>query len=369
MKLGRNHPCWCGSGKKYKKCHLHRDTQPKIEASEALNFSKKSQNSGSCNCPDIMKPDCSGKPINSHSISKSLGLNTIAESGHILALKHDISTLTKNHGRAILGQLGVNKTSIFPGFCARHDKELFAPIEDATFSGSPEQCGLLSYRAMARERHTKVSGIRVNDFLKGSDKGRSLPEQMLIQRVLADYGLGLGLANQDIDRALAVHHEAVTNGNYTAFESAIFEFTQDFPLLCSTGHMPSDDWNGKIIQDLLDENLEAAWVTAVAFHSVDRAWVIFTWLRGTSEVEKFVASLSESFSGSEADALIKYFFSISENIAVDPKWWRSLGDVERQALEARIMDGVPTGGVLATMAPRKSEPIVSSLKLLSQRRV
>jgi uncharacterized protein YecA (UPF0149 family) len=24
-KIGRNDPCWCGSGKKYKKCHLGRD--------------------------------------------------------------------------------------------------------------------------------------------------------------------------------------------------------------------------------------------------------------------------------------------------------------------------------------------------------
>jgi hypothetical protein len=24
-KLGRNDPCWCGSGKKYKKCHLPED--------------------------------------------------------------------------------------------------------------------------------------------------------------------------------------------------------------------------------------------------------------------------------------------------------------------------------------------------------
>ncbi len=23
--LGRNEPCWCGSGKKYKHCHLERD--------------------------------------------------------------------------------------------------------------------------------------------------------------------------------------------------------------------------------------------------------------------------------------------------------------------------------------------------------
>ncbi len=23
--LGRNDPCWCGSGKKYKRCHLEKD--------------------------------------------------------------------------------------------------------------------------------------------------------------------------------------------------------------------------------------------------------------------------------------------------------------------------------------------------------
>ena len=27
-KLGRNDPCWCGSGKKYKKCHLDADASP-----------------------------------------------------------------------------------------------------------------------------------------------------------------------------------------------------------------------------------------------------------------------------------------------------------------------------------------------------
>ena len=25
IKLGRNDPCWCGSGKKYKHCHLEAD--------------------------------------------------------------------------------------------------------------------------------------------------------------------------------------------------------------------------------------------------------------------------------------------------------------------------------------------------------
>ena len=33
-KLGRNEPCWCGSGKKYKKCHEEFDN--KIEEFEVM---------------------------------------------------------------------------------------------------------------------------------------------------------------------------------------------------------------------------------------------------------------------------------------------------------------------------------------------
>lgn len=32
---GRNEPCWCGSGKKYKKCHLSKDQQDRFEAAHA----------------------------------------------------------------------------------------------------------------------------------------------------------------------------------------------------------------------------------------------------------------------------------------------------------------------------------------------
>jgi methionyl aminopeptidase len=30
-KLHRNEPCWCGSGKKYKKCHLESDERKEAE--------------------------------------------------------------------------------------------------------------------------------------------------------------------------------------------------------------------------------------------------------------------------------------------------------------------------------------------------
>lgn len=33
--VGRNEPCWCGSGKKYKKCHLQQDDLKRTKAKAA----------------------------------------------------------------------------------------------------------------------------------------------------------------------------------------------------------------------------------------------------------------------------------------------------------------------------------------------
>lgn len=37
VKPGRNEPCWCGSGKKYKKCHLEEEEHKAAERACALN--------------------------------------------------------------------------------------------------------------------------------------------------------------------------------------------------------------------------------------------------------------------------------------------------------------------------------------------
>ena len=38
--LGRNDLCWCGSGKKYKKCHLSKDAYNQREAKYAAQFAE-----------------------------------------------------------------------------------------------------------------------------------------------------------------------------------------------------------------------------------------------------------------------------------------------------------------------------------------
>ena len=38
MKIGRNDKCWCGSGKKYKACHMSLITVSKITGTEDMKY-------------------------------------------------------------------------------------------------------------------------------------------------------------------------------------------------------------------------------------------------------------------------------------------------------------------------------------------
>jgi len=44
--LGRNEPCWCGSGQKYKRCHLREDMHKRVEARYSAQVAAQNQGGG-----------------------------------------------------------------------------------------------------------------------------------------------------------------------------------------------------------------------------------------------------------------------------------------------------------------------------------
>ena len=64
MKLGRNKPCWCGSDKKYKQCHLDRELQEPINKGVIHKQTNGFYSQKYCSVPSSMKAECSRKIIN-----------------------------------------------------------------------------------------------------------------------------------------------------------------------------------------------------------------------------------------------------------------------------------------------------------------
>ena len=116
IKIGRNDPCWCNSGKKFKYCHYGREFEREITRGEIIDYLSNKQLKNTCFHHPVDGANCSGKIIHSHTVSKSGSLKKIAVNGHVLNFKPNINTLFETDGKLEIVQVGVNKASTFPGF-------------------------------------------------------------------------------------------------------------------------------------------------------------------------------------------------------------------------------------------------------------
>ena len=191
--IGRNDPCWCRSGMKYKHCHLNRGNQKPLEPFQVVELYKKAFSQETCLAPDVWLNECSSKIATAHTVPKSSSLKRISSQGHLYSFfpmtRHiDENNQLKSQGKLKPELLGINKASTFTGFCSRHDDAIFAPLEKDVFRGTLEQCFLLGYRALVREIYTKCGQKHSAALARNLvDRGKSYEEQRKIQEFYQAY--------------------------------------------------------------------------------------------------------------------------------------------------------------------------------------
>ena len=101
--------------------------------------------------------DCDGKAIKAHTIQRKGGLSLIAENSKVYRIEINVGDLK---GPFTVKKTGVKEATTFFGFCSKHDREIFAPIETTPFISSPEQNFLFAYRGVAKEAYAKKSHLQ-----------------------------------------------------------------------------------------------------------------------------------------------------------------------------------------------------------------
>ena len=114
---------------------------------------------GYCSYPDTADDPCSLIIAKAHSIQKKGGLAAIAEAGHVLTVKPEMKNMVENQGNISPRKIGVNKASVFPGFCGKHDYSIFKGIEGDSLQLTKDSAFLFSYRAIAYERFAQEAEL------------------------------------------------------------------------------------------------------------------------------------------------------------------------------------------------------------------
>lgn len=334
-KLGRNNRCWCGSGSKYKDCHLGRESKPRPTLDEAKKSYKKSFGKSYCLHPDSRSNNCEGEIVKAHTIQRNGGLSKIAIDNHVYHIVPDISRIS-SHNKFKAKLIGVNKASTFTGFCKHHDNNTFENIENYPFTGQLDQIFLLAYRAIVKEAFGKESQHDHAKMLHDYDRGLDIHSQKEFQEWYKSYRAGLTLGTKTMDRQKPIYDKALLSKEYETMNYFIILIEECPEFLCSGASILEIDFHGNRFHQLGRADVSQDIITFSIIPTDNGGAVCFSTLDNSEDTNSFLNSLKMLSNEQLPNALVRYTFAFYENTFVSPSWWENLNENIRESLVTRM---------------------------------
>ena len=341
-KLGRNDKCWCGSGKKHKRCHLGRENQTPVDKQDFHRQRKRIYEKGMCLHPDAGPSECSDGIIKAHTIQRNGGLSRISRNGQVYTfVKHmglfDDSVWDPQSGAR---SVGIKKASTFSGFCSRHDNDLFTPLERSPFHGSPVQVALLGYRATCHQLHMKERTLAAYELRRHMDKGIPPVYQYKYQRDCREFHFGVGSTVKELRELKRRYTQVILEERTNDLASYVVRFASRPQILSSDISQATHDFHGNKVHDLGDPRRQSEWLTFSLIATDEGSAAVFTWLKDHTKSRDVVRSFHAVSDADLPHAIIRWMLEFCENTYFAPDWWDGLERPVQIALKERQLRGI-----------------------------
>lgn len=345
VKPRRNDPCWCGSGKKYKKCHWLLEQSAPARAHDIEGTLRKKLNVSVCMAGDgAFGIACSKRIIASHTMSRKAALERVARDGHVYAISPSFSQFEKSGGLIAPVLKGVHKTSTFNGFCSSHDDLIFKQIDALHPAVDAAFCNRLAYRAVCKELHLKKYMQRDQGQMQLLQMGRTLEFQRFIYDIAEGLNAGMRAAARELDVCRASLDEAISSARLNGWRHYVVQVQGQFPLAASSIFQPERNLFGEQLQNLEDIEAPSQPVVFSAVPAVDGGYFVLSFRCDHRNARSYVESVVALPDASLVPYLIGLAFERCENIAILPDWWDGLSNVSRADLLGAINRGASLFG-------------------------
>lgn len=350
-KRGANELCWCGSGKKFKKCHRDREQQKRLKLGQLQAMQRKVfWRARGCMHPQASSATCSGKVIDSHTIQRKGPLAEIVDkTNHVYRLK-----ARHEHGLQIeLEKVGWKNASTFPGFCSKHDSTLFEKLELETFSGSHEQCVLQSFRVTCNEHYRKIALIESFELMRNHvDRGKNLDGQINAQLSFQENIRNNKKSVEENLQQFSLYETAILNDRFSDFESKVYFFDGKLEVVSSTNSQVDFDFQGNELCDLWNLEIDADFIAYGIMPTENGGAFFFCWHKDQDTSRKFIESFEQIPDNDKPDIFMQYCFLTSKNTYFSKDWWERRSSVQQERVKELTPSLFSDGGsYLPTMPP------------------
>ncbi|MES2737291.1 MAG: SEC-C metal-binding domain-containing protein [Verrucomicrobiota bacterium] len=317
-KIGRNDPCHCGSGRKYKACCFRSSQEEKLPFGAILHEMNKASKLELCMHPAASAEIC-GKIIKAHTIQRSRVLEALCDSDHKVMTFHPSKA-----GSFDVKLIGWREASTFKAFCDQHDGPTFAALETTAFTGSLEQIFLTAYRGLCWEIYQKERALKGAESLRANlRKGVEPQIWMEIAKVLTTQDKGYEKGLQELWRIKPAMDADLIAQNYASYSYAEFILSGP-PFIAAAGSItPNYSLSGKGLQKLdMYSSLEP--LTFGINVSAQGSHFIFCWNSADTAPSKYMTEILALSPDKIASFLCQFCFMHCENTYFSKSWWMSL---------------------------------------------
>lgn len=345
MMPGRNDPCWCGSGRKFKRCHLDRDRLAHPSIQEISEGQRGAAGLRVCLAEHLGPEPCRGKIVQAHSLSRKASLERISRKQHVYGFQGSFTDLRRSAGTILPKLIGVREASTFTGFCEGHDGRLFKTIDVDPLVPTRQQIGLLSYRALCREIMGKMVLARTIPNMRELDRGRAVPDQLRVQATADEFSAHVSQALPDLWGEQKEWQKVMVENAYARVSYTLIRLGAMPDIVCSGVSQPDRDFRGGVLSDLRKPGTRQDDVAFALVPAETGGFAFFAWLGHFAEAEEFVASLLRLPEERIPNQLVRYAFETFDNVWLSPDWWENLPTPERDFLIERMnTGGLPYAG-------------------------
>lgn len=335
-KRGRNEICWCGSGRKYKHCHLGRGSERRLPSKAIIQKTFENARYRICFHPDASPTAC-GKISFAHTLQRARVLKSIENLTHHVLTFYPLQFLGT---QPKLNRQGWRQASTFEAFCNKHDDSMFAPLEKEPFTGSKEQIFLIGYRAICWELYQKIRMLQAVPTMRALlDQGASLDLQKHIQTLLGTADVGLKIGTNELMRCKAAMEEAYLRKVYDGFDAIRIKISGVLDVAATGAITPVSTLSGAKLQTLHDTSSPLERLTFGVDVESDGASVVFLWERQSVAARRYLEELLRLSDEELAAFLPQFFFGYCENTYFSESWWRNCSS-SNQSFVKRLVANV-----------------------------
>ncbi len=304
------------------------DLHDPAAAAEVIKQFKKRFSAKVCLAP---QKDCEGSIVSAHTLSLSSMLRPLSRDGKVYALKPNIPP-APGQQPIEYALRGLRETSVFYGFCAKHDKILFSPIEDAEFVCSPEQLFIFAYRAVAKEAYLKrkqAEGMPEPEYVK---KIHGLTENVEFSTEALLFQAASLRGAEEIERLKARLDSRLLNGDYRRLVSTVFEFSSPPPISASFVYAPDFNFEGETLQDFEDFSRDLSHLMVSLFPTPAGGFLLLSHEdTANTSPSRMIESLKRQ---DDISSSVTWFIAChTENFAISPNWFESLSKESQNAFK------------------------------------